>query len=196
MSTAARRMTTDELLAMPDDGVERWIIKGELRESYINEESREHGMTLRNRHHSRLMIRIGGLIDEWLMKQRRPHGWVVGGEAAIRLASKPETTVCVDVAYVPPEVMAAQTGDSTVIVGAPSLVVEVLSPSDTQKNIAEKVKCYLMNGVKHVWVVDPDLQTVAIYRPKETPVIAGKDGVLTAEPEMPGLQIELAKVFE
>ena len=32
MASATPLMTTEELLAMPDDGVERWLIRGELRE--------------------------------------------------------------------------------------------------------------------------------------------------------------------
>ena len=38
-----RLMTTDELLALPDDGVERWLIRGQLREA---------GLTRRNYRHS------------------------------------------------------------------------------------------------------------------------------------------------
>ena len=30
----SRKMTTDELLAMPEDGVERWLIRGELRRTW------------------------------------------------------------------------------------------------------------------------------------------------------------------
>jgi hypothetical protein len=31
--TPPREMTVDEFLAMPDDGVERWLIRGRLREN-------------------------------------------------------------------------------------------------------------------------------------------------------------------
>ena len=43
-------VTTEQLLAMPDDGMERWLIRGELREK---------PMTVRNRFHSRALIRVG-----------------------------------------------------------------------------------------------------------------------------------------
>ena len=43
MSVAtATRMTTEELLALPDDGMERWLIRGELREK-IAEQARSLG---------------------------------------------------------------------------------------------------------------------------------------------------------
>ena len=32
MATVSSLMTTEELLALPDDGIDRWLIAGELRE--------------------------------------------------------------------------------------------------------------------------------------------------------------------
>jgi Uma2 family endonuclease len=32
MDTAAKLMTEEEFLALPDDGIERWLVNGELRE--------------------------------------------------------------------------------------------------------------------------------------------------------------------
>ena len=49
MATVATLMTTEELLALPEDDVERWLIDGELR---------ERPMTVRNRFHSRVMVRV------------------------------------------------------------------------------------------------------------------------------------------
>ena len=45
MATASSLMTTEELLALPEDGTDRWLIAGELR---------ERPMTKRNRFHSRV----------------------------------------------------------------------------------------------------------------------------------------------
>ena len=43
----------------------------------------------------------------------------------------PDTTVGIDVTYISAEVMVRQTEDSTLVDGVPTLVVEILSPSDT-----------------------------------------------------------------
>src|SRR5438105_15939710 len=110
MATAsAPLMTTEQLLAMPDDGVERWLIRGQLRES------REDRMTKRDRFHSRAMARVAFLLEAWLENQPEPRGQVFCGEAGVRLRDDPDTTVGVDVVYVTADVLARQTEDSTVI---------------------------------------------------------------------------------
>src|SRR4051794_29039268 len=93
-ATAARIMTTEELLALPDDGVERWLIRGQLREK------RDTDTTKRNRFHSRIMVRVGKFLDNWLDQQPEPRGAVLCGEAGVRLRQDPDTTVGVDVVYV------------------------------------------------------------------------------------------------
>src|SRR5436305_14288733 len=83
-------MTVEEFLALPDDGIERELIKGELR---------ERPMTLRNPMHSKSMMCIGHLLLNWLETQKEPRGEIVGGEAAFRLKQQPRTLVGIDVAY-------------------------------------------------------------------------------------------------
>ena len=48
--------------------------------------------------------------------------------------------------------------------GAPDLVVEVLSPSDSIGNAAAKARLYLASGSTEVWSVDPEAQVVTVYR--------------------------------
>src|SRR5262249_28365498 len=119
MATVTTPMTTEEMLALPENGMERWLIAGELR---------ERPMTIRNRFHSRAMICVGTELELWLRRQPLPRGQVLGGEAGVRLSRDPETTVGIDVVYVSAEVVVQQTGDSTLIDGVPTLVVEILSP--------------------------------------------------------------------
>jgi Uma2 family endonuclease len=48
--------------------------------------------------------------------------------------------------------------------GAPDLVIEVKSPSNTRKKLAEVVSFALATGAREVWIVEPDRQSVAVYR--------------------------------
>ncbi|MBC7809781.1 MAG: Uma2 family endonuclease [Burkholderiales bacterium] len=45
----------------------------------------------------------------------------------------------------------------------PDLVVEVVSPGDKYSEVEEKVARYLDDGVKLIWVVNPQTQTVNVY---------------------------------
>src|SRR4051794_7247026 len=95
-----RRMTTEEMLALPDDGKDRWLINGELREK---------PMTVRNRFHSDVMVCVATVLKNWRDQQTPPRGKVYCGEAGVRLRRNPDVTVGADVVYVPPEVVTIQT---------------------------------------------------------------------------------------
>jgi Uma2 family endonuclease len=183
-------MTTEELLALPDDGVERWLIRGQLRE-------KRQGvpMTVRNRWHSRIMIRVGKFLDNWLDQQPEPRGAVLGGEAGVRLRRNPDTTVGVDVVYVSAEVAARQPDDTTLIDGVPVLAVEILSPSDTLDEVNEKIDGYLSAGVALVWVIDPHHRTVEIFRPGAEPELVNVRQELSGDPMLPGFRVPVAQLF-
>ena len=48
--------------------------------------------------------------------------------------------------------------------GAPELAIEVKSPSNTRKKLAEVVSFCLNAGAREVWIVEPDRKSVAVYR--------------------------------
>ena len=46
---------------------------------------------------------------------------------------------------------------------APDWVCEILSPSTARTDRIIKMPIYAREGVKHLWLVDPDLQTLEVY---------------------------------
>lgn len=185
--------TAEDLLAMPDDGVERWIIRGQLREK--PSEFPEAKMTVRNRFHSEVIMSVGGVIRDWIKTQPKPRGKLLGGEAGVLLPGH-QTAVGVDVAYVSPEVVAEQDDETTMLNGVPTLTVEVLSPNDSQFQIHEKTREYLRAGVAIVWVVDPDDQIVRVYRDGMPPEAFNITHRLPEHPAMPGFTPAVAEFFE
>lgn len=179
-------MTTDELLALPDDGIDRELIGGQLREKPI---------TKRNPRHSRVQMKVGHILFNWLDLQPEPRGQVLGGEAGFRLRRNPDTTVGVDVAYVSAETMAGTPEDAALVEGPPLLAVELLSPSDKQEEIYEKVKEYLRCGVPQVWIIDPFFQTLSVHRPGEEPLLFNIRQEFSADPILPGLSVKVADIF-
>ena len=76
----------------------------------------------------------------------------------------------------------------------PVLAVEILSPSDTHEEVVTKIEMYLKFGVV-VWVVDPDLRTVAVYRVDEPPVLFGVGQDLVGDPYLPGFRVAVSRLF-
>jgi Uma2 family endonuclease len=54
--------------------------------------------------------------------------------------------------------------DVTVMTLAPDWVCEVLSPKTMALDRGHKMLAYAHAGVEHVWLVDPDLRTLEVYR--------------------------------
>gem|GEM_PF-3599907 len=48
--------------------------------------------------------------------------------------------------------------------GTPTLCVEILSRSTRSKDLVDKLKTYMLSGVREFWAVDPDKQTVGGLR--------------------------------
>jgi Uma2 family endonuclease len=79
--------------------------------------------------------------------------------------------------------------------GAPVLAIEILSPYDKHKEIVKKVRMYLKHGVKLVWVVDPGMRTVTIYRPDAPPQLHNESNEITADPYLPGFGVPVRDIF-
>lgn len=188
MSTVAPELlTTEQLLAMPEDGMDRELIRGQLR---------ERPMTKRNRFHTYAVTRLAYLLEGWLERQPEPIGEVHTGEVGTILRRDPDTTVGIDVAYFAAEVIARQTEQTTMIEGSPVLAVEVLSPSDKLEDVREKVLEYIDSGVAMIWVVDPYFETVQVHRPNALPDTFNREQSLSGGEVLPGLEIAVVDIFK
>ena len=77
--------------------------------------------------------------------------------------------------------------------GAPDLVIEILSPSNTVVEMHRKMKLYRDAGVREYWVIDPEEKLVEVYILKgvwyETFILRAGDTLKSAL--FPGLEIPL-----
>jgi Uma2 family endonuclease len=80
----------------------------------------------------------------------------------------------------------------------PDLAVEVLSPSNTRREMEIKLEEYANAGVKLVWYVDPERKEVDVY-PKGNPKrkkTLGVNDTLGGGEVLPGFAVKVAKLFE
>jgi len=89
--------------------------------------------------------------------------------------------------------------DDAGCVGAPDLIVEILSPSTARRDRKEKFIRYERAGVKKYWLVDPDSKTVTVFSlgfdsRYGRPDVYGDDELIVVG-ILPGLEIDLSLVF-
>lgn len=186
MATLSETMTTEAMLAIPNNGMERWLVRGELREK---------PMTVRNRVHSKVMVSLAACLKNWRDRQPEPRGDILGGEAGVRLSRDPDTTVGVDIVYISAETLARQTDETTWVEGVPELAAEILAPKDTFREINEKIDVYLSAGVPLVWIIDPYRRTAMICRPDAPPSLVAQGQELSGESVLPGFRAALDDLF-
>jgi Uma2 family endonuclease len=64
------------------------------------------------------------------------------------------------------------------ITRAPDLAVEILSPDDRMTNVMDKLRFYLLHGVRLVWLIDPDNRTVTVMTSVSEARILSEDDIL------------------
>ena len=77
----------------------------------------------------------------------------------------------------------------------PDLVVEILSESNTAREMDRKLGEYFTTGTRLVWIVDPDPRTVAVYTTATDPVVLTESDTLTGGDALPGFTLPLRDFF-
>jgi Uma2 family endonuclease len=74
---------------------------------------------------------------------------------------------------------------------APDLAVEVLSASNTKREMERKLREYFEVGVRLVWYADPAALVVDVHTPDGRSVRLGEDGVLDGGDVLPGFVLPI-----
>jgi Uma2 family endonuclease len=107
--------------------------------------------------HTKLQYR---LVE--LLRSRVEHKGIVASEIPFRALPQYELRGA-DVAFVSHERWTAAADDDN-LQGSPELVIEILSPSNTQAEMREKATLYLSTGCQEFWIVNPKRSEVTITR--------------------------------
>ncbi len=77
----------------------------------------------------------------------------------------------------------------------PNLAVEVVSPSNTAREILDKVEEYFRAGVERVWVIYPSQRLVYVYSSPTDVTVIPDGSELTDESLLPGFRLPLQLLF-
>lgn len=78
---------------------------------------------------------------------------------------------------------------------APHLAVEVLSPSNTRREMERKLVEYFDTGVLLVWYVDPRSRTVSVFTNPADTLSLDESQTLDGGQVLPGFELPVAKLF-
>ena len=175
-------MTAEDLLAMPSDGNSYELVRGELRM-----------MTPAGFEHGRIAMRLGWRIGRHV--EENDLGEVLAAETGFTLERSPDTVRAPDVAFVHRDRVPSPAERQKFAELAPDLAVEVISPSNKPSEIEEKISDYLNAGVRLVWVVYPETQSVVEHRPSTPSNTFGPDDMLQGYDVLPGFTCSMAELF-
>lgn len=175
--------TIEDLDELPDDGRRHELQAGRL----LSEPppGALHGLVI-----AVVVRRLGDHVH------RRGLGVVLTGDAGFILARSPDTLRGPDVAFVSKSRFEKVGAVPTAFPGAPDLVVEVLSPADRPAEVHAKVADYLAAGTSLVWIVDPKVRRVAVFRSLLAPRLLAIDDELDGEDVLPGFRLRVGELFE
>jgi Uma2 family endonuclease len=80
--------------------------------------------------------------------------------------------------------------------GAPDLAVEILVPSNTPADIAQRLQDFFSSGTQLAWIIHPDEQFVEVCHSPSARNIIGPGALLDGEQLLPGFQFPMADLFK
>lgn len=145
--SATRTWTEEEIRALPEDGLKRELVDGEIR---VSPAGFRHGHVILE-----LARRLGNHVAEHglgYLADSSTGTWMPSGNLRVP-----------DLTFVARHRLPDGPPDGFLRV-MPDLVVEVLSPGDSERQVMDKVGEYLAAGVRLVWVVDPQARRASVHR--------------------------------
>lgn len=178
------KFTYEDYLLFPDDGKRHEIIDGD---HYVTPSP--------STKHQKISGNLLYFLKDHLRRTK-----------AGRVFNAPMDVVLSDLDVVQPDLLFISSGRSSIITeknihGNPDLVVEILSENTRKTDEIIKRKLYERHSIPEYWIVDPELETVKVYRMTDQGYtraaelsLESNDTITT--PLLPDLRISLSEIFE
>jgi Uma2 family endonuclease len=137
----------------------------------------------------------------WLVSRQLTHyldargeGYICSNDTGLIVARDPDTVRGPDLMmyleHSPMEQITLKHADDV-----PTLIVEIMSPSDSMGKTLRRVKQYLGRGVPLVWIVEPEIAAVQVFRPNEFPKVLDDSDELTGNGILPDFHCPVSAFF-
>jgi Uma2 family endonuclease len=178
-----RKLTYEDFVRIPEDLFRHEILDGEHVVSPAPSEAHQDCL-------GELYLEIG------LYLRDHPGGKVLFAPFDVLLSE--HDVVEPDLLFVSSARLGILTGKYAL--GAPDLVVEVLSPSTRRRDLGKKRARYELLGVGEYWILDPQRRTATVLRRQGEAFLpplhlSAEAGDRLVTPLLPGLEIPLSGLF-
>lgn len=183
MATAKNKLlTAEDLLRLYGQGV-----KGELIDGVL------HGKVSAGVEHSFIAGNILAAFHAHVRPRRS--GRVGGTDGGVLIRRNPDNVREPDIFFVSAERLPLNVRVQGYLEVVPELIVEIISPSDTEQEVAAKIRMWLEFGVSMAVEVRPPQRAVTVHRPGLPDVTLTGDDVLDGGDVLPGFSLPLSEIF-
>ncbi len=177
-----RPMTAEELAKLPDNGMRRELVRGEVIEMAPSGAER----SAIGAHAVAALVQLANETET---------GTAFGADCGFILAEDPDVVRVPDASFVLRRRLTQGRPPEGFFPGPPDLAVEVVSPTDQAADVQEKVNDYLKAGTSLVWVIYPSLRQVRVHKSLAESFTVEEDGTLKGDPILPDLSIPVKEIF-
>jgi len=177
----ATRMTLDEFLVLPEEKPYLEFVNGEVQ-----------AKAMLNGNHGAIVMELGALLRNYLREYHE--GRVFSEVRHATVTDRDQRVFLPDINVVPAADLstAPRTG---LVRQHPVFAIEVLSPEDRPGRVADRVQFYLRNGTQLLWLVDPEDETITVFRPGSDARTAAAGDTVDAAPVLSAFSLDVAELF-
>jgi Uma2 family endonuclease len=78
----------------------------------------------------------------------------------------------------------------------PDFLIELRSQTDDLAQLEAKMVRWLSNGAKLAWLIDPERQVVAVYRPADQPELLNQPTIVEGSGVVAGFKLAMERIWE
>ncbi len=181
ISAQPKIWTDEEFMALPDNGNRYELVNGQIK--VLDSVGMEHGY---------LSALVGCSLGNYSFDRKL--GVICNSSTAFKMKSGNKRSP--DVSFVSKDrLKGLKKLPKGFFDGAPDLAVEVISPSNTFDEIHQKIVEYFESGSRLVWVINPDEETVLVYRGTTPDRLLKKTDFLDGEEVVDEFRLAIAELF-
>ena len=183
MRTLKELFTAEELEHLPSNGKRLELVKGKVYE--MAPAGGRHGYTAMN-----TGIVLGAYV------KLNGLGRTFATETGFILQRSPDTVRAPDVAFIAQSRLPVDDIPDSFLEIIPDLVVEVISPGDSRREVEEKMADWLRSGVRLAWAIYPATRSATVYRPNGAAYQLSELDSLNGEDVVPGFSCRVGDLFD